>query len=297
MDNYSVILNKVKDLGRTDNYRLRFLSATDRNDNSIMQYSGKITMSAIITSRSNAVFKKLLGLQTAKGIGRNGCFLAGGDKLIRELCHENREMAVCWIRSPDLALMPPALSGVKQITLSKELFRELNLLGTPGPLLEVRLPRIVRFNALAPWPDGCSLFIPFGDPENVGAVIRSAAGLGVGRVVLLSEAACPFLPRAIRSSAGAVLRIRIEDGPSIADLAAIALPHPLYALDMGGRPLTGIDWPATFGLIAGMEGEGLTETVKKRWRTAAIPLENGVESLNAAASVSIALWDWKSKKR
>jgi len=251
---------------------------------------------AIITSRANAAFRKLLSLQTSKGIKEHGVFLAGGEKAVKEILSENKESVITLIRAPDMPAASPALSSLRQITLSKELFKELNLLGTTGPLLELRLPETARFNAHAPWPSGCSLFIPFGDPENIGAVIRSAAGLGVSRVVLLGEAACPFLPRAIRSSACSILRIRMEYGPPLADIALLSLKIPFYSLDMRGRHLTGVVWPPTFGLIAGMEGTGLPDDVKEKCVSVSIPLENGLDSLNAAAAVSIALWDWKTKR-
>ena len=250
----------------------------------------------VISSRTNAIFKKLFSLQTSKGIKQNGVFLAGGEKIIKEILRDNKECVITWIRAPDMPCIPPALSGVKQVTFSKERFNEINLIGTAGPLLELRLPEIRQFNASEPWPAGCTLFVPFGDPENVGAVIRSTVGLGGSRIVLLSEAACPFLPRAIRASAGSILRVRLEYGPAMADIASLAEKISLYSLDMHGRHLAGIVWPQTFGLIAGMEGTGLPAKVKEKCISVSIPLENGLESLNATAAVSIALWDWKTKK-
>ena len=258
--------------------------------------SCKHTPYPVITSRANAVFKTIFSLQTSKGIKQNGVFLAGGEKIVKEVLLECKERIITWIRTPDMPFPPPVLSGVKQVVFSKERFNELNLIGTTGPLLELRLPEIARFNTGAPWPAGCSLFIPFSDPENIGAVIRSASGMGVSRVVLLSEAACPFLPRAVRASAGSILRIRLEYGPALADIASLPVKVPFYSLDMEGQLLSDIAWPQSFGLIAGMEGQGLPPGIKEKLINVAIPLENGLDSLNAATAVSIALWDWRTKK-
>ncbi len=137
-----------------------------------------------------------------------------------------------------------------------------------------------------------TLFLPFSDPENVGGAIRAAAGLGAARVVLLREAACPYLPKAVRSSAGTLWKIRLEQGPALARLEAPA-EHPLWALDMGGTPLDRLRPPAVLGLVAGQEGQGLPEPLKARCRRVSIPMANGVESLNAAASVAVALWAWR----
>lgn len=255
----------------------------------------KYDSQTIITSRANAIFKRLMSLHASKGIKENGVFLAGGEKVVKEILRDNKESIVTVICTPDMPDISPALSHVKQVTLSKERFNDLNLPGTTGPLLELRLPEIALFSAKAPWPSGCSLFIPFGDPENIGAVIRSAVGLGVSRVILLSEAASPFLPRAIRASACSTLRIRLEYGPALAEIASLSVKIPFYSLDMRGRHLAGVVWPPTFGLIAGMEGTGLPANIKEKCISVSIPLEGGLDSLNAATAVAIALWDWKTR--
>lgn len=253
----------------------------------------------VIKSRGNSTFKKILSLHSSKGIKLNRLFLAGGEKIVDEVLADKteRERIALWIRTPHLP-PPPAsvLSSAKTITVSKELFRELNEIGTAGPLLGLNLPDISAFSAEASWPDGCTVFIPFGDPENIGAVARAAFGLGASRAVLLQEAACPFLPRAVRASAGAILRIRLETGPSLADFPAVCRKTPVFALDLKGEHLNKVDWPASFGLIAGMEGKGLPYEVRKNCIPVSIPLAPGLESLNAATAMAIALWTWKTKR-
>jgi len=249
----------------------------------------------IITSRGNHAFKKLLSLHTSRGIKENRMFLASGEKLIHEILAERAESIVCLIRTPRMSHPPALPAALESLTFSNELFNELNVTGAAGPLLAMHRPDLENFSANAPWPAGCTLFIPFGDPENVGAVIRSAAGLGASRVVLLKEAACPFLPRAIRSSAGAVLRVRMEYGPSLDDLSFARNEIPVFALDMRGKNIAKTAWPPAFGLVAGMEGGGLPEKIRTECSPISIPLQNNLESLNAAAAVSIALWTWKGR--
>lgn len=248
----------------------------------------------VISSRDNPTFKKLLSLHAARGIRLNRLFLAGGEKIIREIIREKPDRVAYWIRTPRLPEPPTALSA-DSIAFSGELFKELNVIGTTGPLLALRLPDLPVFSTESPWPPGCTIFIPFADPENVGAVIRSAVGLGASRVVLLQEAAFPFLPRAVRASAGAIMKIRIEAGPALEKLAGLTAGTPVYALDLQGQSLGKIKWPPVFGLLAGMEGPGLPRESAGRWTPVAIPLQGGLESLNAAAAVAIALWTWKSR--
>ena len=247
----------------------------------------------IIHSTGNPVYKKILALQTAHGIRKHGECLLAGPKLTAEALRQQSQTITTWISTPDLPPPPPALAGTQWVLLDNKLFGNVNVFGAPGILLTMRLPDLPVFQPKAPWPAGCTLFIPFGDPENVGGAIRAAAGLGAARVVLLREAACPFLPKAVRASAGAAWKIRLESGGSLAELTAIKTA-PLFALDMEGTPLENVQCPACYGLVAGMEGLGLPEALRRHCRQVSIPMANGIESLNAAAAIAIALWAWRA---
>ena len=135
---------------------------------------------------------------------------------------------------------------------------------------------------------GCSLLIPFQDPENVGAVIRCAAAFDVQRIIVLSESANPFHPKAIRTSAGAVFSARLFEGPS---LDMLSQDLPVIALSSSGRPLAGMRFPESFYLLTGMEGPGLPPRLQAD--AVAIPMAAGVESLNAAVATAIALYEWR----
>lgn len=246
----------------------------------------------VISSANNPVFKKLMALHTARGIRQHGEFLVAGRKLIAEVPQHRLEAVSAWITPSNLPQPRPELKQIHRVLLAPELFHKLNVFGTPGGMITLRLPDLPAFQPTAPWPEGCTLFIPFGDPENVGAAIRAAAALGAARVVLLREAACPFLPRAVRASAGAIWKIRLEAGPALAKLAAVKA-RALLALDLAGEPLQNVKPPECYGLIAGMEGQGLSQELRQCCRRVCIPMANGVESLNAAVALAIALWAWR----
>ena len=136
-------------------------------------------------------------------------------------------------------------------------------------------------------PEGCTIFLPFQDPENVGAAIRSAVAFGAAQVILLAESAHPYHPKSLRASGGAVVHAKLLEGPSLKDLPESL---PLVALSTDGRDLSGFVFPESFGLLVGMEGPGLPEKWKKH--ALAIPISHDVESLNAATAAAIALYVW-----
>lgn len=245
----------------------------------------------VIASRENAEFKRLSRALTPKGIKKEGVCLVSGGRLVSDLFRSHSDLVQAWITMQGGPSPPPsAPESVVWLELDKALFESLDVFGTGRPLLSVRIP------PCPPWfPDeglepGCTLFVPFQDPENVGAVLRTAAAFGVTAVVLLKEAAHPFHPKAVRASAGAVFRLRLRTGPSLHDLPATL---PLIALSQDGRPLEKVVFPDSFGLLAGLEGLGVPE--KWRKKAAAIPMAPGTESLNAATAMAVALYEWRRR--
>ncbi len=243
-----------------------------------------------VSSETNPTFKLCRDLLTGRGIRKNGQALLAGQRQVKEVLDRFTEQVDAWLTEPDGP--PPPVASLMWMRVAKPLFKELDVSGTRSPLLLVRVPEIPEWSDESPWPVGCTLFVPFQDPENVGAVIRSAAAFSVARVVLLREAAHPFHPKSARAAGPALFQVPLLHGPSIRDLASRHVP--IVALATEGPTLDDAPFPDRFGLVPGIEGPGLPESLRAG-PTVRVPIAPGVESLNAATATAIALYAWRGR--
>ncbi len=243
-----------------------------------------------ITSEQNPVFKVLKKTLTGRGIQKSGQALVSGEKLVGEILSAHSGCCRAWVSRQDQP-PPDTAAHLAWYQLVPELLRELDIFGTRAPLLLIRLPDMPPWTPSEGFPAGASVIIPFQDPENVGAAVRSAAAFGAVQAVLLAESANPFHPKALRASGGAVLSLPLRPGPA---LGAVPPELPIVALSADGTDIRQAEFPEAFGLLVGLEGPGLPE----HWRRRAvrIPIRPQVESLNAAAAMAVALYEWKRRE-
>lgn len=251
-----------------------------------------------IESSTNATFKRLKTLLTGKGIRAEKECLLSGNKLVLEKAKTGSGVkALIFPSSFDLkgpagSELLHALSSQKnewfEIEIGTTIFRELDELGTHQPILLLDAPDIPVFETLGAKPKGVELVCPFGDPQNLGAVARSAKAFGVTHMILTQETANPFLPKSLKASAGALLDIRISKSPlNLRDTMDGLSSQPLFGLDLEGEDMTQWKAPKDLYLALGEEGQGLPHVAGLT--RISIPT-NGVESLNAAVASSLAIF-------
>lgn len=250
-----------------------------------------------IASAANPRVKLLRAIAGSRGVRRHRRALVCGRRIVDELVRRHPERIESLVyRAGDAALEEDLLAAPasEALVLPRSLFKEIDPFGVEPPLA------VVVVEPLAPWDpagehDGLTLFLPLGDPENLGAALRSAAAFSVDRVVLLEEAAHPFHPRAIRAAAGACFDLTLRTGPSLDGL--VEAPPPgldLVVLDRDGEPIERVPAAGDRGLVVGEEGRGIPERAGLRRVT--IPIAEPVESLNGAVAVAIALWELRGRR-
>ena len=242
----------------------------------------------IIESENNETFRNLKKLLTPRGIRKQLQALVFGQKQVSKMLVRLPEKCVAWISRGDRN--PPPEGSPRHLMwyqLAPPLYETLDLFGTSFPIVLVKIDEIPRWTPSEGLSEGCTLFVPFQDPENVGAVIRSAVAFGAAAIIMLAEAANPYHPKSVRASGGVVFRANLLEGPSIKDLPQ---DLPVVALSKEGKRISDFKFPAKFGLLPGIEGPGLPDRFRKAG--VSIPISGEVESLNAVAATAVALFVW-----
>lgn len=139
------------------------------------------------------------------------------------------------------------------------------------------------------------------DPQNVGAIIRSAAAFGVSGVLIPKHNQAPITGAVIKVSAGMAFRVPLVDigniNNTIRDLKKAGFW--VYGLDGSARQTVfdeSYDKPTVF--ILGNESQGIREKTRELCDVLlSIPINPKCESLNVAASTAVTLSRWSSQHK
>ncbi len=134
------------------------------------------------------------------------------------------------------------------------------------------------------------------DPDNLGALIRSAAALGAAAIYLGGGCADPYGRKALRASMGNALCLPLAQLGSEAELEAARGPGGnrlvAAALRTGAKAPADLAKDRLTTLVLGNEGWGLPSSVLERCDEAVmLPMAQGVDSLNVGAAGAILMWE------
>jgi 23S rRNA (guanosine2251-2'-O)-methyltransferase len=138
------------------------------------------------------------------------------------------------------------------------------------------------------------------DPQNFGAIVRSAVAMGASAVVWPEHHSAPLTPATFRASAGAVEHAtlcRVRSLPeALNELAAHGLA--IVGLDAAAdQAIDTVDLRSRCVLVVGAEGKGLRRSVKRACGALArLPMAGAVASLNASVSAAIALYEARRQR-
>ncbi len=248
------------------------------------------------------------GVRDPQLLREAGVFLAEGRTVLRLLLehHPSRVRSIlgsettrAWLLEQDLAVP----SGVTFHLAGDGVLRELTGYrfhqGCLAAALRPDVDSLSSFLDLHP-PGGAPWIVleDVSNPDNVGAIMRSARALRAGGVLLTKGCASPLYRKALRAGLGAALVVPWWQGEEALILLAALREKgaPTWALTPAPTSVTlevaaaALEGPKP-ALMLGSEGHGLSAAAMQAADTCiVIPIDSQADSLNVAATAAIALY-------
>lgn len=243
----------------------------------------------MISSKQNTLIKEIRSLKDKKFRDELGVFVLEGVKPVREGVNFNLPIREIVLTEKHISEFSDCKYKVEVV--SEEVFKSISEEKTPQGVLAV----VYKAEKKLCSPKGaCLLLDGVSDPNNVGAIIRTAVASGYNDIYLTSTCADAYSQKSVRCSMSGVFRVNIMRAEIDEILSVINLP--LVVADMNGQNVFDLSLSKPICLVIGSEGNGVSDFVKsKADLTVKIPMENGMESLNASVSAGILMYALKRK--
>ena len=235
-----------------------------------------------------------------------GIFVAEGDKVVRRLLES--DFGVVSVLLPTdrlteyeslLRARPEAEISVYAVT-KKSVLEELVGFGLfQGVLAIGKIPTVFSLGkilATSPRPRLFAAVDGLTNAENIGLLVRNCAAFGVQALVVGETCSSPFLRRSVRNSMGTIFQL-----PVVASTNLVQSLNELRAQgvrSLAAHPhtekkfLSQTDLTGDCCLIFGSEGKGLSpEVLAVCDEAVAIPMADGVDSLNVGAAAAVFLYE------
>lgn len=255
----------------------------------------------MIVSRQNAKLKTIRRLRKSKGDKA----LLEGPHLVAEALAAGVALENVFL-TPELAERGDGKRIVERADCEVEIVEPALLASlmdadTPqGALAVADLPR-GGVTSLPHRPNGVYVYLDgVQDPGNLGAIARVAEAAGAAGLACGPGTADPNHPRALRASAGSLLRLPAAVGvapEALRDHLAASAPQWIALVAHGGRELYEEPLDGALILALGAEGAGLSPVAERladlRLR---IPTAPPVESLNVATAAAVVLFELRRRR-
>lgn len=146
----------------------------------------------------------------------------------------------------------------------------------------------------------CLLLDELEDAGNVGAIIRSATAFGIHGIIIGKHRQSPISGTTYKTSAGTLGKVPLIRVNNLNNALDVLKDNRFWVLGLdadGDAELSKVDMDMPMCIVLGAEGDGVRmKTLERCDFKVTIPMENGVESLNASVTAAVVMYQWQIKR-
>jgi len=139
------------------------------------------------------------------------------------------------------------------------------------------------------------------DPQNLGALVRSAVAAGVHGIIIPKDRACEVTPAVVKASAGATEHARIARVVNLTAAIGTLKEEGLWVAGLaadGAQTVYDADFKCDMAIVVGAEGAGIRRLVREACDyCVSIPMAGVFDSLNASTAGAVALFEARRQRR
>lgn len=255
---------------------------------------------AEISSESNPQIKEIVKLQkSARERRKKQLFIVEGFKLTREAAEYGRLQKIYFSESAvagHSGEWNDIMARYPYVIVRDSVFRMMSETVTPqGVLGLVQMPFYELNDIVQDEKRSILLLDDLRDAGNLGTIIRTAEGADMSGVILSKESADLFNPKTVRSTMGAVFRMPFYYAEDLVYVIGKLKERglPVYGAMLQGSILYyEADYQKGAAIVVGNEANGISARVSEALnQKVRIPMAGNVESLNAAVSAALLMYE------
>jgi len=258
----------------------------------------------IITSKDNEIIKNVRKLKEKKYRDLNNEYIVEGVKMIKEAILEEAKIkliVVCEDNANSGAIDKKLLYEIAKyecIYVSKKVFDLISDVQTPQGMLAV-IEKENSEDKIDYTEDVIVVLDGIQDPGNLGTILRTIDSCGLKQVIVSKETADSYNPKVVRSTMGAIFRVKVIESHSLLDTlknmkkhkykimaTSLETDHSIYDVEYNKKVI-----------VIGNEANGVEkEILDYADEKIKIPMLGKTESLNASVATAVILYEYVRNK-
>lgn len=258
----------------------------------------------VISSKDNEFIKYVKKLKDKKYRDMNQEFVIEGIKLIREAIEENadiKQIVIC-DNCLNSDVIPKELmyeiAKYECVYVTEKIFRTITDVNTPQGLLAI-IGRNSTENEINYNQDIIVALDDIQDPGNLGTILRTVDSIGLNQILVSKGTADCYNPKVVRSTMGAIFRIKIIECDNLTTTLQEARNHQ-YKVIVTSLQTENSVYDIKYNkkvVVMGNEANGVSAEIQNLAdEKIKIPMLGKTESLNASVATGIVLYEYVRQK-